>query len=179
MSRITRLCWVICCALLLGWAGTSMAGDRGSTNGEVGAIADATGRARDTPPQNFVLPIPGASDNGSDYRLDCSIGAFRNSDNFDPRKGVRGRITADIQVCDIARAPISCAGVFRVFRRRFKTDAGGFALTGIVITAEQLPSLDGHPPSAHANVIVTSRFTNRKKVAAYNLGCHIAPMPPE
>lgn len=157
---------------------SAAAEDPGSTNGEVITVLEAVAKARDAPPQNFALSVPGFTGNGGDYRLDCLIGVFRNSDDFDPRKGVKGRLSADVLVCDGGEAPITCTGGFRVFDMKFKTDLGGFAAIGQNIPAEQLGSLlDGQPPTAYPAVIVTSRFTNRKSVAAYNLGCHFGPAP--
>lgn len=179
MSRMTYQFWVICCALLLGWAGGSMAEDPGSTNGEIGAFFETITKARDAPPQNFALAIPGFSVDGIDYRLDCGVGTFRrNSEPFESRKGVKGTITADVQVCDREVEPIACTGVLRVLERKFKTDVGGFTGSGVNITAEQLGAvLDGLSPSEYAIVLVTSRFGNGKKIGASTLGCHIGPAP--
>lgn len=164
--------------VIAGSPGSVAAEDPGSTNGAVIAVLDAVAKAKDAPPQNFVLPIPGFTGNGGDYRVDCLIGVFRNSDVFDPRKGVKGGLSADILICDRGEAPVSCTGGFRLFDRKFKTDVGGFAAIGQDIPAEQLGSLlDGQPPSAYPAVIVTSSFTNRKRIAAYNLGCHLGPVP--
>lgn len=179
MSRLTNHSSAFCFTLLLGLTATSMADDPGSTSGIVHVSAEAPGEARDSVPLIFALPMQGFAVDGGDYRLSCSIGTFRLSTNpSPPRKGVKGTFTADLHLCDPEEAPITCTGGLRVFRGRFKTDVGGFADIGVVITAEQLGSLlDGSPPSAHPSAIATARFTNRKRVGQANLGCHIAPEP--
>ncbi len=174
MSRITKLCWVICCAPLLGWAGSAMAGDTGVVGGEASWVAAAGPRQVSRTPTHLVLMhVISATEQGA-LQVNCNVGADKKvrRGEFVARKGASFQYTIDA----LCPAGFSLEqgfepGEFRAASGVGRTN-GRRAAGPVTFTATLL--VDDLPPVDHDHVfLVTVRWTNQKKAVHTFVGCTV------
>ncbi len=179
MSRITKPCWVICCAALLGWASSAMAGDTGVVSGEASWVSDdGRHQVRRTPTHLVVLaPVVSIADQ-SVFRMNCFAGADKKirKGEFVPQKNARFEWTIDL-VCpsglspDEGFAPVE----YRVDSGAGRTDATGVGTFTATLMAEDF--LQGAQPHGHFT-LTTISFVDQKRVIRTVAGCTVSQEPP-
>ena len=176
MSRITNPSWVICCALLLGWTANSTAGGSGVVGGDAFFISDQKCKAKDTPQLRVSLPIPPNITEGTDFRIECFVGAFRNHD-FDGRRGVRGRFRFGVLILDTLANDFE---IVELKKGRFKTDATGFSrIDSGTITYGAWATRTSEVITRDVTLPFTIDPDGSKKIVATNAGCELVPMDQE
>ena len=184
MSRITNPCWVISCALLLGWAGSAMAGDTGVVRVDSSWVAaDGRLQVRQTPAHNVLLHINGVAEDGV-LRVDCYASAYKKfrRGEFKPRKRAKFEWTSDV-LCPSGLEPPPLGFQASEFLTFLNTGAGSTDSTGVgnfTVTVQLPPS---HVPqneefAGHDHIFLTMvRFVKGKGVVRTEAGCTISREP--
>ena len=174
MSRMIKTSWVICCAPLLLWAGSAMAGDTGVVGVDAYWVAD-DGRVqvRQTPAHLVLVHIIGVAENGV-LRVECYAGAYKafRRGEFKPRKGASFEWTSDV-LCPEGLDPLEGFGPseFIVDSGAGRTDSTGVGTFTVTLRPEDLPQF----PITHDHVaLVTVNFVNKKRVVRTEAGCTIS-----